>query len=85
MSERRRKMRLHGRSMTRLADTLGEFYAFLAKQPQPTREEVRGKFRDLEIGWECYCDRHGLSDAYKIEFNRQVSLIWSKRSKEEQA
>ena len=69
-------MRLHGRSMTRLADTLGEFYDFLAKQPQPTREEVRDKFRDLEIGWQCYCERHGLSDAYKMEFNRQVSLAW---------
>lgn len=76
MSDNRKAKRIADKSFAYLGDLLAHFYRFLAKQPQPTDDEVRAEFIRCRTLWSNFSVKHGLSEKTRQEFTRQVSLVW---------
>lgn len=59
------------------------FYEFLEKSPKPSDEEVRNEFIKREQRWKQYCVTHKLTEEASLLFNKEVSISWEKRYKQQ--
>lgn len=87
MSKTRRIKRAQQRDAQKHFFVFGEilmgFYEFLEKTPKPTNEEVREEFINRETRWKKYCKSHQLTEEASLLFNKEVSISWEKRYKQQ--
>ena len=87
MSITRRIKRAQERASQRHFNVFGlilmGFYEFLEKTPKPSDEEVRNEFIKREQRWKQYCKTHKLTEEASLLFNKEVSISWEKRYKEQ--
>ena len=66
-----------------LANLLMGFYEFLERTPKPSDEAVRMRFVIDERRWKNYCSQNHLNEEASLLFNKEVSISWEKRYKEQ--
>jgi len=63
----------------KLIDTVQIFCRFLEKQPKPSDDEVREKFKDLNDRWVKYCIANKFNPRASLLFNQSVAHLWRTR------
>lgn len=62
-----------------LVSMVQSFCSFLEKQPKPSDEEVRAKFKNLNNRWIQYCVSNHFNPRASLLFNQEVAHLWRTR------
>lgn len=86
MSQSRNQSRKAAKYKNRLYEHLAYFYAYLAKQPQPSDDEVISKYKVCCHSWVAYCKKHDLNEKVQDLFKNEIAqTVWNKMQKAQQS
>ena len=63
----------------KLVDLIQIFCKFLEKQPKPSDDEVREKYKDINDRWMKYCVANHFHPRASLLFNNEVAHLWKTR------